>query len=319
MKTVWMYAGQGSQRVGMGKELYEKFPVFASVIDRADSMVSFDLKKMMFEGPAEDLSRTAFTQPCLAAFAAGVTEVLRQQDLHPDFTAGLSLGEYSALYAADVLDLASLMDLTAFRGKAMDRAGSGLQTKMCAVLGLDADTVTEVCRQAEKDTGETVEVSNYNAVGQNVISGMAAAVEAAKKKAMEAGARKCMDLKVSSAFHTSLMRPAADALAEKLTAVELRPMKMPVVFNAVGETADQEQIPELLRLQVMSGVRMVQSIRWLREHGAKRVVEIGPGHVLSGFVHRTEPELETVVLDTAEDLETYLSGSAGRADRESLM
>ena len=127
MKTVWMYAGQGSQRVGMGKDLYGKFPVFASVIDKADAMVSFDLKKMMFEGPAEELSRTAFTQPCLAAFAAGVTEVLRQQGCRPDFTSGLSLGEYSALYAAEVLDLSGLMDLTAFRGNAMDHAGSGLR------------------------------------------------------------------------------------------------------------------------------------------------------------------------------------------------
>ena len=305
MKTAWMFAGQGSQRVGMGKDWYEKFPTFASVLDRASALVPFDLKEVMFRGPEETLNCTAYTQPALAAFAAGVTELLREKKLRPDYVAGLSLGEYSALYASGVLDLETLMDLTSFRGQKMDEAGRGLRTKMCAILGLGEEQVTEICRKASETCKEIVEVSNYNAVGQNVISGMETAVEEAKRLAKEAGARRCMDLKVSTAFHTSLMRPAAEALAEKLKTVQLGEMQIPVVFNATGETAGQEQIPELLRLQGMSGVRMVQTIRWLQKNGVERVVEIGPGHVLSGFVHRTAPEMQTVVLDAAEDLEEF--------------
>ena len=171
MKTAVLYAGQGSQVPGMGKSFYEEFSVFRDTIDRAADYVDFDLKKVMFEGPQETLNETRYTQPCLAAFAAGVTNVLRSEGFTADAAAGLSLGEYSALYASGVLDLDTLIRLTSFRGRAMELAGAGQQTKMCAVIGPDSDTVQKLCERVGDEKIGTVEISNYNTPVQNVISG----------------------------------------------------------------------------------------------------------------------------------------------------
>lgn len=322
MKTAFLYAGQGSQHAGMGRDLYEAYPAFAEEVDKADAVLNFDLKRMMFEGPEEELSRTAYTQPCLAAFAAGMTAVLTERGIRPDYVAGLSLGEYSALHAAGVFSTEELIRITAFRGQAMSRAGEGLDTKMCAILGLPAEKTAEIAQKAAKETGSIVEVSNYNAKGQNVISGFAEAVTRAEEIAKEEGARRCMELKVSSAFHTSLMAPASQELHELFGRTAFGKMSIPVLFNTLGgpsdargrriddtslspsayTQADGKTIGDLLEKQVMSSVRMAQTIEWLKDAGVEKIIEIGPGHVLAGFVSRTVKGVETVSLDTAEDV-----------------
>ncbi|MDM8299514.1 ACP S-malonyltransferase [Collinsella tanakaei] len=306
MATAFLYAGQGSQHAGMGADLYEAYPAFAAVIDEAAEAVDFDLKTLMFEGPDDQLSQTEYTQPCMVAFACGVTAILREQGIEPDYVAGLSLGEYSALAAAGVFDARTAVELAAFRGAAMASAAAGRDTAMISILGLDRETVESVVATAaaEATDGLTVEVSNYNCPGQIVIAGDREPVEAAAAAAKEAGARRCIPLKVSGPFHTSLLHPAGDALRERLSGLELGEMRVPVLFNTLGrEMGEGDDIVSLLERQVQSSVRMEDTICRLAELGVDRVIEIGPGKVLSGLVRKTAKEISCTPVETVEDLQ----------------
>lgn len=212
MKLAFLYAGQGSQHAGMGADLYESSPVFRKVFDEAAAVLDFDLKTTCFEDPEGVINLTRYTQPCMVAFAAGVTAMLADAGIRPEYAAGLSLGEYSALECADVLDAKSAVELVAFRGQAMAKASEGLDCGMTAVLMLDRDKLQACCNQAS-DLG-VVQICNYNCPGQLVIGGDKAAVDKAAELALAAGARRCLPLNVSGPFHTSLMHPAGDALRE---------------------------------------------------------------------------------------------------------
>ncbi len=211
MKLAFLYAGQGSQHPGMGADLYEAYPAFRAVLDGAE--VGFDLKEISFTDPEGVLNRTEYTQPCMVAFAAGVTAVLYEKGIRPGYAAGLSLGEYSALAAAGVFSPAEAVSLAAFRGRAMAQAAAGTECGMVAVLGLDRAALQAACDAAA--SAGVVEIANYNCPGQLVIGGEKAAVDAAAAKARELGAKRCLPLKVSGPFHTSLLAPAGDALREK--------------------------------------------------------------------------------------------------------
>lgn len=205
MKLAFVYAGQGSQKVGMGRDFYDQYPEYRAVLDNAG--LDFDLKTLTFEGPIEELSQTRYTQPCMAAFAVGVTDLLYARGIRPCAAAGLSLGEYSALYAAGVLDRETVLKTLAFRGRAMEQAAEGLECGMTAVLSLERDKLQSACDQAS-NLG-VVQICNYNCPGQLVISGEKAAVDRAGELAKELGAKRCMPLRVSGPFHTRLMKPAA--------------------------------------------------------------------------------------------------------------
>ena len=302
MKLAFLYAGQGSQHAGMGADLYESSPVFRKVFDEAAAVLDFDLKTTCFEDPEGVINLTRYTQPCMVAFAAGVTAMLADAGIRPEYAAGLSLGEYSALECADVLDAKSAVELVAFRGQAMAKASEGLDCGMTAVLMLDRDKLQACCNQAS-DLG-VVQICNYNCPGQLVIGGEKAAVEKAAAIAKEKGARRCLPLKVSGPFHTPLMAPAGDALADYFKTVTFAEPQIPVLFNCLGDVKDDTiTIPELLVRQVQSSVFMEDSIRKMASMGVDAIVEIGPGKALSGFVKKTVPQVPVTAVETAADVE----------------
>ena len=308
MKLAILYAGQGSQHPGMGKDLYEAYPAFRAAFDAGE--LEFDLHKVCFEDPDGVLNQTRYTQPCMVAFAAGVTAVLNEKGVRPDYVAGLSLGEYSALNAAGVLDAKTAIELTAFRGKAMAKAAEGIECGMTAVLALDRETLQSCCDKAA--SLGVVQICNYNCPGQLVIGGEKAAVDAAAAAAKEAGAKRCLPLKVSGPFHTTLMHPAGDALAERFKTVQFGEMQIPVLFNCLGrEKADGDAIPTLLEKQVQSSVYMEDTLRRLGELGVDTILEVGPGKALTGFVKKTLTGVTCYPVETAAELEAAVSALKG--------
>ncbi len=307
MTIAFLYAGQGAQHVGMGADLYERYPAFAQVFDEA--ALPFDLKALCFDGPAEKLNQTAYTQPAMVAFAIGVTNVLREAGIVPDVAAGLSLGVYSALYAAGVWDAATTLDLIAFRGQAMAKASEGLEVGMAAVMNLDREALAAVC--AEAASAGVVEMANFNCPGQIVISGDKAAVERACELAKAAGARRWVPLAVSGPVHTRFMKPAGDALAEKFRAIPFNAPRIPVLYNALGDVKPESvRIPELLEKQVQSPVYLEETIRNMADLGVDTFVEIGPGKALSGFIKKTLRGAKPLRVETADDLEALKTALA---------
>lgn len=307
MKTVFLYAGQGSQRTGMGKDFYETFPAYKEVIDSLE--LSFDLKKMMHEGELADLSRTEYTQPCMAAFAAGVTAVLKKEGIYPDGACGLSLGEYGALHAAGIFDAKDYVKITEFRGVQMALAAEGKVCSMSAVLGMEASVVEEVCAQCE-DAG-FVELVNYNCPGQYVICGDEPAVAAAETMLKEKGAKRCIRLNVSGPFHTKYMEPAGKALRAFLEELPFAEPRMNVTLNVTGDFyRPSENLKELLEAQIQNSVHFEAQILRFLEAGADTFIEIGPGNTLTGFVKKTAKEagkkITVYTIDRAEDLKALV-------------
>ncbi len=324
MKLGFIYAGQGSQKVGMGMDLYEKYPEFKETFDKVSgenvgaSGVDFDVKKVCFEGPAETLNETKYTQPCMVAFAVGMTKVLKLLGIEPVCAAGLSLGEYSALYASGVFTEEQVIPLVQFRGNAMQTAVQGRECKMIAVLGLDKETVFAGCdkvREQLEASGKkdadgkllVAEPANFNCPGQITVSGDAEAVDMAGEVLKEMGAKRCLPVKVSGPFHTSLMKPAGDALAERFAGENFGEMQIPVIFNCIGrEKNDEETIPGLLEQQVQKSVYFDDSIKAMASMGIDAFVEIGPGKTLTKFFQKTTPDVPVYGVETVEDIEKLL-------------
>lgn len=309
MKIGFLYAGQGSQRVGMGKDLYDAYPEFRETFDNLK--LDFDVKKCCFEGPIEQLGQTRYTQPCMVAFAVGVTKILAAREIKPAFAAGLSLGEYSALYAAGVFGENQVIDLVAYRGKAMEEAVTGRDTGMIAVMSLDRETIKACCRQAEEEFSSepyhVCEVANYNTPVQVTVSGDKKVIDRAGELMLEKGARKVVSVAVSGPFHTSLMKPAGDKLAARFCEETFGEMDFPVLFNATGrELSDDKTIPEMLELQVQSSVYFEDTIRYMMEQGVDTFVEIGPGKTLSGFVKKIDRSYTVYSVENTDSLQALL-------------
>lgn len=309
MKLAFLFAGQGSQKAGMGRDLYENYPAFRKAFDAAE--LDFDLKKVCFEDPDGVINETQYTQPCLVAFAAGVNAVLAENGIVPEFAAGLSLGEYSALHCAGVFTAKQAIELTAYRGAAMAKAAEGIESAMTAVLMLDRETLARCCEEAA-DAG-VVKICNYNCPGQLVIGGEKAAVAKAGELAKAAGARRLMPLRVSGPFHTPLMQPASEALEKRFETETFGEMQMPVLFNCLGaEKSETDTIAALLCRQVKDSVYMEDTIRRLQALGVDTVIEIGPGKALSGFVAKTAGNaINCYAVEDAASLEAALAAIKG--------
>ena len=307
-KIGFVYAGQGSQVIGMGKSFYDNYQVAKDVFDQIN--LDIDVKKLCFEGPIEKLSQTSNTQPCMVAVAIVTTKLLKENGIAPDYVAGLSLGEYSALNAAGVLDDQTALELVRFRGQAMERAAAGIESKMIAIIGLDRGLLNEAVNEAS-DLG-VVSIANYNCPGQLVIGGEAAAVTKASELALEKGARRAIPLNTSGPFHTELLAPASAELKEKFTNVEFKAMQIPVIFNSSAKELEAGvTIAQMLEKQVMSSVFFEDSVRYMIDNGVDTIIEIGPGKVLTGFIRKIDKMIKTYQVEDQASLEKTLAGLKG--------
>lgn len=304
-KICFLYAGQGSQKAGMGADLYEAYPCFKQVIDGIK--LDFDLKELMFNGEDSELAKTRYTQPAMSAFAAGVTEVLKEKGINPDGALGLSLGEYGALYAVGVFSLSEYIAVTAFRGKAMEEAAKGKSTVMSAVLGLYSAKIEEICNETEG----FVEVTNYNCSGQYVICGEEDAVIKAEERLKEAGAKRCIRLNVTAPFHTKLLKEAGDKLTEYFKTITFNEPVLPLALNLTGKLYKKgDNLKEIMAAQAQSAIHFEDCVKTMIDEDFDKFIEIGPGNVLSGFVKKTATALgakvEIVTIQNKEDLEKLI-------------
>lgn len=309
MKIGFLYAGQGSQSVGMGKDLYDTYPEFKKTFDNANP--GFDIKDCCFEGPIEKLGQTRYTQPCMVAFAVGVTKILKANGIEPSYAAGLSLGEYSALYSAGVFEEKQVIDLVAYRGKSMEEAVTGRDVGMIAVMSLDRDSIKKACEQAHEEFKNSkfnvAEVANYNTPVQVTVSGDTPVITRAGEIMIEMGAKRIVPVAVSGPFHTSLMKPAGDKLAARFKNESFRDMSFPVIFNSTGKELEEgKTISEMLEIQVQSSVYFEDTIRYMIEQGVDTFVEIGPGKTLSGFVKKIDRTLTTYSIENVDSLNAVL-------------
>ena len=285
----------------MGRELAENFAVARKVFEAADTALGFAISKLCFEGPAEELQLTANTQPAILTVSAAAAAVLHEKGVKPDFVAGHSLGEYSALVAAGALSLADAVQLVRKRGQYMQEAVPVGQGAMAAILGLDGAVLEEICRKAAQ--GEVVSPANLNSPGQVVIAGSAAAVARAVEMAKGRGAKRAIMLNVSAPFHCALMQPAQDRLSVDLEATPVAAPQVPLVNNVSAQVVTAASVVrEGLKQQVTSPVRWEESIRRLRVRGVDLFVEVGPGKVLSGLVRQIDRAAECLRVEDSATL-----------------
>ena len=299
MKTAFIFSGQGSQHPGMGKELYDNFDCVKEVFDKADNALGFKISEICF-GEDERLNETEFTQPALLTMSTALSALVKEKGLKCDYAAGLSLGEYSALVEAGVMDFEEAVCLVRKRGRFMTEAVPAGEGGMCAVLNLDAEKIQQAC-DSVKEIGRCM-IANYNCPGQIVMAGDKAAVEKAAELVTEMGAKRAVMLNVSGPFHTSLLKPASDKLNAELKNIKINDFKVPVVTNLTAEVVEgKEQVIDILTKQVMNPVKWEQSVRKMIELGVDTFVELGPGKTLASFVKKVSKE---VAVYNVEDLKT---------------
>ncbi|MBZ4664990.1 ACP S-malonyltransferase [Mahella sp.] len=309
-KIAFIFPGQGAQYAGMGQQLAQRYAEADELFKAASQALGYDMAELCFEGPDEMLKQTEITQPAIFTVSMACAKALELNGIVPDMAAGLSLGEYGALTAADAMDFADAVKLLRQRGRFMQEAVPIGQGAMAAIIGLDKETVEQVCKEASEYG--VVEPANYNCPGQIVISGQTAAVQKASEMAKEKGAKRAVMLEVSAPFHCSLLKPAGERLAEVLKGVNIKKPAIPVIANVTAEeVSEPEDIRRLLIEQVSSPVRWEESVRAMMEMGADTFIEVGPGKALSGFVKKISRDVKVMNVDNVQSLESALEQLKG--------
>jgi [acyl-carrier-protein] S-malonyltransferase len=307
MKIALVFPGQGSQYAGMGREVAEKFPIARAAFDEADSALSFPLSRLCFEGPEEDLKLTANTQPAIVTTSVALFRVLEDKGIRPDFVAGHSLGEYSALVAAGALTLSEAASLVRRRGRYMQEAVPVGTGAMAALLGLDLPAVQSVCERAAQ--GQVVSPANLNSPGQIAIAGNREAVERAVTMAKDAGAKRAVLLQVSAPFHCALMMPAEQRLSADLDACSFSDLRFPLITNvdALPIRTGAEARSGVKR-QVSRPVRWQETVQRLLDEGVRTFVEVGPGKVLLGLIRSIDKSVTMLNVEDEKSMENAFGG-----------
>jgi [acyl-carrier-protein] S-malonyltransferase len=312
MKTAFLFPGQGAQTVGMGADIAQTFPAAADLFERANAIVGFDLRRVCFAGPAETLNTTTMSQPAIFATSAAILEVLRSEAptaaLRPDVTAGLSLGEYTALYAAGLIGFKDGLKLVKKRGEAMQAAADATEGTMVSLMGLDDEKVLQLCHDVAE--GELLEPVNFNCPGQIVVSGAIGACERAARRASEYGAMKAIRLEVAGAFHTDLMSSAAEVLREALSHCQIRQPDTPKTLANISADyyASADGIADGLARQLTSPILWQKCMERLLADGVEEFYEIGPGRVLTGLMKRIDRKARVVNVSSLDSLKGLIEG-----------
>ncbi|MDF2001837.1 ACP S-malonyltransferase [Bacillus pumilus] len=305
-KIAFLFPGQGSQKIGMGKDLFDQEAVSKAVFEEADKTLGFELSSMIFEGDAEELTLTYNAQPALLTTSIAILKKFEESGIKADYAAGHSLGEYTALVAAGALSFQGAVYAVRKRGELMNEAVPAGEGAMAAILGLDQAALLEVTKEVT-ESGHLVELANLNCPGQIVISGTAKGVELASEKAKEKGAKRAIALEVSGPFHSALMKPAAEKFTDVLSKLDISDAKTPVISNVTADiVTSRDAIETKLIEQLYSPVRFEESVERLIDLGVTTFIEIGPGKVLSGLVKKVNRRLTTISVSDQETIEAAI-------------